>query len=114
MIHYAQFCNETGKHVGYVGEDDIANVNETYFSYRPLPEGFNPDVDQVEGSVDRFKVIWGDLPKQQAIVAQYPPSKQINIMREALVSMAKQIGTDCPALMEMDAFINNILGDEND
>lgn len=114
MRYYAQFDKASGRHVGFISEEDIGSVNDTYFTYTELPDGFHPDTDTVEGSQGHFKVIWGDLSKQQTITDRYPPSKQINIMREALVAIAKAQGIDCPALFEMDAFINRVLGDENE
>lgn len=84
----AQF-NVDGKLVGIVLTNSVGALNQTDFTFVTLPDFFDPATHYVQGVQTNFSIREIPSLKTVQLLEEYPPARQISLMRKALVSLAK-------------------------
>jgi len=122
----AQFNRASGAAIGILGWVDPITLNNEHYKYLEVEACLSTDM--IKGTIDSFEIynpaeietpevfeITLDTQAQTKVLKEYPISRQLNVLREALTAIVDQLGIstdDNPAikeLREMNGYIDEIL-----
>lgn len=87
MMFSARFDLATGQLVGIVLTRDVPLLAQEGFGYESLPDFFDPSRYYIQGSHRNFSVREIPSVQQADFMAEYPPARQLQIMRKTLASI---------------------------
>lgn len=107
MANYlAQFDRDTKQLIAVVPADGSYS---NYYKYVEMPEAYSPDLHEIVGDLDGFSFEPIRLDPRTEICRDFPPTTQMNIMRNMLHAIANKLGVHDPVFDDMHQFIESVL-----
>lgn len=87
MMFSARFTLSTGRLVGIVSTNDVPFLSHDGFVYETLPDFFDPSKFYIQGEHRNFVIREIPSISKADFLSEYPPAKQLQLMRRALASV---------------------------